>query len=281
MTCHQSRNITVLSTGQQIAFPMTRKGSVFHFRRPLADRNRIDDLPAGLSLLAGMTRAAHAPLRPQMVHQLFFQCAPGLNEQATVNRFVGHAQTLVVGILGLQPPGNLLGRPVQDQFTRNEVPQPAVDAKQTLLWPQGRSPSLVIGIVGTIGRTHHGVRPPGTRRRPLGPDLARSPESSNPKRSLGRCPLAPRRGVPLASGEEARGEPLREVTTRRECSCAACQKRAQSHAATGPPSATPNVTLLDRRKPKPYPWSHANTTFTTQIYIRWCCFDLSNAPRYL
>src|SRR6202453_912926 len=43
--------------------------------------------------------------------------------------------------------------------------------------------------------------------------------------------------------------------------------------------AAPNVTLLDRGKPKPYPWSHANTTFTTQIYIRWCCFDLSNAPR--
>src|ERR1700691_1212355 len=42
--------------------------------------------------------------------------------------------------------------------------------------------------------------------------------------------------------------------------------------------ATPNLTLLDRGKPKPYPWSHANTTFTQQIYIRWCCFDLSNAP---
>src|SRR6202142_1505845 len=153
MTFHQSRNVTVLSTGQQIAFPMTRKGSVFRFRRPLADRNRIDDLPAGLSLLAGMTRAAHAPVRPQMVHQLFFQYAPRLNEQAAVNRFVGHAQALVVGILVLQPPGNLFRRPVQDQFTRNDIPQLAVDAKQTLLWTQGRNPSLVIGIMGTIGRT--------------------------------------------------------------------------------------------------------------------------------
>src|SRR6202453_1724789 len=193
MTFYQSRKKAVLPPGQQIAFQMTRKSSIFHFRRPLADRESIDDLPAGLSLLAGMTRAAHVPLRPRVAHQLFLQYAPRLHEQATVNRFVGHAQTVVVGILGLQPPGNLLGRPVQDQFTRNEVPQPAVDAKQTLLWPQGRSPSLVIGIVGTIGRTHHGVRPPGTRRRPLGPDLARSHESSNPKRSLGRCPLAPRR----------------------------------------------------------------------------------------
>jgi hypothetical protein len=43
--------------------------------------------------------------------------------------------------------------------------------------------------------------------------------------------------------------------------------------------AAPNVTLLDRRKPKPHPSSDANTTFTEQIYIRWCCIDLSNAPR--
>src|SRR5271154_7325459 len=132
---------------------MARNRAVFHFRRPLADRDGSDDLPACLSMFAGMTRAAHAPLRPQMVHQLFFQCTPSLNEQAAVNRFVGHAQALVVGILVLQPPGNLFGRPVQDQFTRNDVPQLAVDAKQTSLRTQGRNPSLVIGIMGTIGRT--------------------------------------------------------------------------------------------------------------------------------
>ena len=83
----------------------------------------------------------------------FFNALPSLNEQATVNRFVGHAQALVVGILGLQPSGNLLGRPVQDQFTRNDVPQLAVDGQQTLLRSQGRDPSLVIRIMGAIGRT--------------------------------------------------------------------------------------------------------------------------------
>jgi hypothetical protein len=41
----------------------------------------------------------------------------------------------------------------------------------------------------------------------------------------------------------------------------------------------PNVTLLDRRKSKSLSWPHANTTFTQQTYIRWCCIDLSNAPR--
>src|SRR6202522_829436 len=92
MTFHQSRNVTVLSTGQQIAFPMTRKGSVFRFRRPLADRNRIDDLPQELD-------------RPDDLH---------------------------------------------------------------------------------------GELPPGTLSSPPDPDLALTPESSNPKRSLGRCPLASR-----------------------------------------------------------------------------------------
>jgi len=58
MPLYYRRNIAVLSTGQQIAFPMARNGSVFRLRLSFADRDDIDDLPAGLSLLAGMTRAA-------------------------------------------------------------------------------------------------------------------------------------------------------------------------------------------------------------------------------
>src|SRR5271155_865734 len=42
--------------------------------------------------------------------------------------------------------------------------------------------------------------------------------------------------------------------------------------------STPNLTLIDRRKSKPPLSSHSNTTFPKQIYIRWCCIDLSNAP---
>jgi hypothetical protein len=37
-----------------------------------------------------------------------------LNEQTTVNGLVGHAQALVIGILGFQPSGNLFRRPVQN-----------------------------------------------------------------------------------------------------------------------------------------------------------------------
>src|ERR1700680_2129844 len=106
-----------------------------------------------MSMLAEMARATHAPLRPQVVHQLSFQYATGLNEQATVDGLVRHADALVVGILLLQPPGNLLGRPVQDQFTRNDVPQLAVHGQQAALGSQSRLPSLSVRIMGTIGGT--------------------------------------------------------------------------------------------------------------------------------
>jgi hypothetical protein len=43
MVFYQCRNVAVLGAAQQIAFPMTRNGPVFHFRRPLADREGIDD----------------------------------------------------------------------------------------------------------------------------------------------------------------------------------------------------------------------------------------------
>src|ERR1700730_3196699 len=99
-----------------------------------------------------MPRAADPPLRSQMPHQLLFQRSARLNEQATINRFVRHAQALIVGILPLQPSGNLLRRPVLHQFTRNDLLQPAVGGEQARLGSQGRLPGLLIGFVGAILR---------------------------------------------------------------------------------------------------------------------------------
>src|SRR5208283_1089981 len=147
------RNVAVLSSGQQIPFPVTGYRSIFRFRRSFADRDGIDDLSAAMSMFAGMTRATHASLGPQMVHQLSFQHSTRLNEQAAVDGFVGHAHALVVGILSLQPPGNLLGRPVQNQFTRNDVAQLTVYGQQTRLRPQRCVPGLLVRIIGAIGRS--------------------------------------------------------------------------------------------------------------------------------
>src|SRR4029077_5729483 len=52
----------------------------------------------------------------------------------------------------------------------------------------------------------------------------------------GRVPRPRWRGAPAANGDERREGCRREATTPNECSYAACQRRAQSHAATVPPS---------------------------------------------
>src|SRR5580704_18572354 len=238
MAFYQCRNITVLGAAQQIAFPVTRNRSVFHFRRSFANRDGIDDLTARLSADGCVSRAAHASLRPQVVHQLFFQYATRLNEEAAVNRLVGHSHARVIGELNFQPSGNLLGRPVPDQFTRNDVTQLAVPGDQTSLRAQGRNPSLAICIMGTIGRTATMASdfPTYCGDRSL-QATDRSHESTSRKQFLGRCLLARPDGVLPVSGDGQKEECRREAATQRECNYAASQKRVQSHAASVPPSS--------------------------------------------
>jgi hypothetical protein len=94
-----------------------------------------------MSAITGVPRAADPPLGAQVLNQLFFQHSAGLNEQAAVNGFVGHAQASVLGILILQPSGNLLRRPVQNQFTRNDLLQLHVYGAGTT-WAARPTPSL-------------------------------------------------------------------------------------------------------------------------------------------
>src|SRR6266404_1776676 len=109
---------------------MTRYGAVLNFSGPFPDGDGIYDLTTRVSKDTRVLRTADAALGPQMSNQLFFQRSPRLNEQATVNGLVGHAQALVMGILGLQPSGDLFRRPVQQQFTRNDLLQLLMDSKQ-------------------------------------------------------------------------------------------------------------------------------------------------------
>src|SRR6266436_7521309 len=132
---------------------MTRYGAVLNFSGPLPDGDGICDLTARVSKDTRVLRAAHATLGSQVPQQLLLQHSSRLNEQATVNGFVGHAQALVIGILGFQPTGNLFRRPVQNQFTRNDLLQLHMDRKKALLGPQSRLPGFRIRLVGSINRT--------------------------------------------------------------------------------------------------------------------------------
>ncbi len=121
-------------------------------RWPFADRNRIDDLALRMSVSAGVLRAADPPLGAKVLNQLLFQRSARLNEQAAINRFVRHAQALVVRIGLFQPSGNLLRRPVLHQFTRNESAELLVEGQAAGLGPQSRFPGLLVGLVGSILR---------------------------------------------------------------------------------------------------------------------------------
>src|ERR1700722_1313223 len=141
-----------------------------------------------MSMLAEMAPATHAPLRSQVVHQLVFQYATRLNEQAAVNGFGRHAHALVVGMPILQLPGNLLGRPIQNPFTRNDVPQLAVHGQQAALGSQSRLPSLCVRVMGTIGKTAAMAHPISAHRRAgttqTTGDLANRRARSDPSRNI-------------------------------------------------------------------------------------------------
>lgn len=69
----------------------------------------------------------------QVVPQLFSQYSRRWNKEAAIDGLVGHVHALVIGILGLQPPGNLPGRPVQGSV----YPQPCSATCGS--WQDGRS----------------------------------------------------------------------------------------------------------------------------------------------
>ena len=96
MTLHQRGHVAVARPAQQIALPMAGNGTIFDFRRSFADGNGIDDLALRVSVNAGVPRAADPPLGAKVLNQLLFQRSARLNEQAAINRFVRHAQALVV-----------------------------------------------------------------------------------------------------------------------------------------------------------------------------------------
>jgi hypothetical protein len=91
--------------------PVTGHGAIFDGCRPVPDRQGILDLAKAVALQAGMARPADRPLGSQMRQQFLLQNTTGLNEQASVDRLVGHAHLRVIGMLSHEPACNLLWGP--------------------------------------------------------------------------------------------------------------------------------------------------------------------------
>src|SRR5579863_5853258 len=170
---------------------MAGDGSVLNVGGPFPDGDGIDDLTTVMPAIPDVPRATDPPLGSQVPHQLLFQRSSRLNEQAAIDGLVRYVHRLIPGKLVLQPSGNLLRRPVQHQFTRNDLPQLPVDGQKTALGPQGRLPSLVIGFIGSIERSPAmaGDLSADLSLRPAGGSW-RSHAATNRRRFLGGCLLA-------------------------------------------------------------------------------------------
>ena len=236
---------------------MTRYGAVLDFCGALSDGDGICNLTARVFKDASVLRAAYATLGSQVPQQLLPQHSSRLNEQATVNGFVGHAQALVVGILGFQPFGNLFRRPIQHQFTRSYLLQLHMDREKTLLGPQSRLPGFRVRLVGSINRTatmtcdfpadgrHRSVQAFGNRPyRRTRNDLSRDFLALTQREREERAP--PDRGN-------------KSTVTRHQTA------NGRMLLAEGAPDlmkrlsrlpTTPHVALLRCRKPKPPPLDH-------------------------
>src|SRR6185369_14256102 len=173
---------------------MTRDRAFRNFSGSFLDRDGMGDLTARVLEDTRVLRATHAPLGSQVLHQLLFQHSARLDEQTTVNGLVGYAHPLVLGILRLQPSGNLLGRPVQEQFTGNDLSQPWVQRQMALVGPQSRLPGVVIRLMRPIGGTATMACDLPAHRRgrsiQVSGDLTNRRAGSNPARdvlALGPC----------------------------------------------------------------------------------------------
>src|ERR1022692_2267620 len=161
---------------------MTRYGAVLNFGGPFPDGDGIDDLTARVSKDTRVLREAYAAFGPKVCNKLFFQHSSRLNEQATVNSFVGHAHALIIGILTLQPSGNLFRRPIQNQFTRNDLLQPHMTDQKARLWPQSRLPGFGICFGGSgYGKWFHGTHACSHRRDTDSSAIGKPVPATNPE----------------------------------------------------------------------------------------------------
>src|SRR5258705_12071084 len=85
-----------------------------------------------------------------MLDQRFFEHAACLDEQTAIDRLVRHPECLILGVVALQPPGDLLRRPVASEVRGHDSPQVWVPRKLTRLRTPGPTPGLPIRGRGTV-----------------------------------------------------------------------------------------------------------------------------------
>ena len=104
---NQRGDVRIIPSGKKVAFPMAGHGTILGLGRPLADRDHIEDVSLPTPGIVAFGEA-HLTSGAQVRRQLLFQHAARLNEETTIDRFVGYLHVLVGRELPLQPARDLL-----------------------------------------------------------------------------------------------------------------------------------------------------------------------------
>jgi hypothetical protein len=129
---------------------MTRYRTVCNFGGPLSYGYGVNDLPTWLPLRARRLATTHDPSAPQMREQFLLQYTASLDEQASIDRFMGYPHRLIIGVFSLEPSRYLLWRPLILKFLGDDLLQKLIDRKSTELWALRLSPGLLVRQGGTV-----------------------------------------------------------------------------------------------------------------------------------
>ncbi len=129
---------------------MARNRAVFDLGRALSDGDGIDDLTAPLAAKARFLGPPdHSPCS-QMPDELLLEHASSLNEEASVDGFVGDLHLLVVRVSPLQPPRDLLRCPIEAQLPGHNLLQSPVNRQPTRLRATCPVPGPLISVARSI-----------------------------------------------------------------------------------------------------------------------------------
>src|SRR6266545_6480611 len=133
---------------QQVAFPVTRYGSVLDLGRPLADVDHVGN-PAA-ALVGFPPRLAQRPTCTKMNRELTAERASALNVDRLIDGLVRHPHLRVVGELAAQFNSDLARAQSLHQFGLHETAQLEIAAQLGRLRSTGIELGSALGVAGPI-----------------------------------------------------------------------------------------------------------------------------------
>jgi len=106
--CH----MRVSAPGDQVSFPVSRRGPSGDLGWSIMNGDCIDDLPAPLALGTGVLPLSHLAPRPEALNELAVKNASGLKVEASIDRLVTDPHLGPAAVFLRQPTSNLFRRPV-------------------------------------------------------------------------------------------------------------------------------------------------------------------------